>query len=228
VDQGEHDHDNVLVLLPELFIHLLTEHQSLKNEVLEEQKKQTVQMEQWEKTKKICFETHYHIKRWLYRDQLVVPNNPTMKQSILEIYHDYKTVGHPGIMRTLALVAKDYWWPNMMTFVKVYVQGCTVCQSTKSGTTWPKVPLVLIPAKQTHVPFGTITLDLITDLPKSNSYNSILTITNHNCSKAAIFIPYHKFINSEGITQCYTQHIFPHYRPPKRVISNWDPQFTSK
>jgi Integrase zinc binding domain len=129
-------------------------------------------------------------------------------------------VGHPGITRTLALVAKDYWWLNMLTFVKAYVQGCTVCQSTKSGTIRPKVPLVPIPPKQIHAPFGTIALDLITNLLKSKGYDSILAITDHDCSKAAIFIPYHKFIDSEGIAQCYAQHVFPHYRPLKRVISD--------
>jgi Integrase zinc binding domain len=122
-----------------------------------------------------------------------------MKWGILEMYHDHKTAGHPGITRTLALVAKDYWWLNMLAFVKVYIQGCSVCQSTKSGTMRPKVPLVPISPQQTHVPFGTITLDLITNLPESKGYDLILTITDHDCSKAAIFIPYHKSIDSKGI-----------------------------
>jgi hypothetical protein len=52
----------VLVLPPELFVRLLMEHQSLENKVLEEQKKQATQMEQWKETEKICFKTHYHIK----------------------------------------------------------------------------------------------------------------------------------------------------------------------
>jgi Integrase zinc binding domain len=228
VDQGEHDHDNVLVLPPELFMRLLTEHQSLENEVLEEQKKQAALMKQWEETEKIHFKTHYHIKRWLQGNRLVVPDNLTTKQSVLEMYHDHKTTGHPSITRTLTLIAKDYWWPKMVTFVKAYVQGYTVCQSTKSGTMRPKVPLVPIPPKQTHVPFGTIALDLITDLPVSKGYDSILTITDHNCSKAAIFIPCHKSIDSEGITCSYAQHVFPHYGPPKRVISDRDPRFASK
>jgi hypothetical protein len=144
------------------------------------------------------------------------------------MYHNHKTAEHPGITRTLVLVAKDYWWPNILTFVKAYVQGCAVCQSTKSGTTRPKVLLVPIPPRQTHVPFGTITLDLITDLSESDGYDLILTIMDHDCSKAAIFIPCHKSINSEGIAQCYAQHVFPHYRPLKRVISNRDPHFASK
>jgi Integrase zinc binding domain len=228
VDQREHNHDNILVLPPELFIHLLTKHQSLKNKVLEEQKKQVAQMKQWEETEKICFKTHYHIQWWLQGDQLVVPDNLTMKWSILEMYYNHKTTGHLGITRTLVLVAKDYWWPNMLAFMKAYVQGCSICQSTKSGTTRPKVPLIPIPSQQTHVPFSTIALDLIMDLPESEGYDSILTITDYNCSKATIFIPCHKFINSEGIAQCYAQHVFPHYGPLKRVISDQDPWFASK
>jgi hypothetical protein len=61
VDQGEHDHNNMLVLPPELFMCLLMEQQSLENEVLEEQEKWSTQMKQWEETKKIHFEKHYHI-----------------------------------------------------------------------------------------------------------------------------------------------------------------------
>jgi Integrase zinc binding domain len=37
------------------------------------------------------------------------------------MYHDHKTAGHPSITRTLVLIAKDYWWPKMATFVKAYV-----------------------------------------------------------------------------------------------------------
>jgi hypothetical protein len=61
VDQREHDHNNILVLPPELFVHLLTKHQLLENEVLEEQKKQAAQMEQLKETEKIHFETHHHL-----------------------------------------------------------------------------------------------------------------------------------------------------------------------
>jgi Integrase zinc binding domain len=94
----------------------------------------------------------------------MVPDNQTTKWSILEMYHNHKIAGYPEITHTVALVAKDYWWPNMLAFVKAYIQGCAVCQSTKSGMTRPKVPLVLILPKHTHTPFGMIALDLITVL----------------------------------------------------------------
>jgi len=39
------------------------------------------------------------------------------------------------------------------------------------------------------MPFETVALDFITKLPLSQGYDSILTVTDHDCTKAAIFIP---------------------------------------
>jgi hypothetical protein len=39
------------------------------------------------------------------------------------------------------------------------------------------------------MPFKTITLDFIVKLPVSQGFDSILTITDQGCMKAAIFIP---------------------------------------
>jgi transposase InsO family protein len=71
-------------------------------------------------------------------------------------------------------------------------------------------------------------LDLITDLPESQGYDCILTITDHDCSKAAIFAPCHKTIDSEGVAKLYAKEVFPHYGLPHRVISDRDPRFASK
>jgi hypothetical protein len=80
-----------------------------------------------------------------------------------------------------------------------------------------------ITPKEQAPPFATIALDLIMDLPLSQGYDSILTITNHDCSKAAVFIPCLKTITGEGIAQLYVQHIFLHFGAPQKVISDQDP-----
>jgi transposase InsO family protein len=50
---------------------------------------------------------------------------------------------------------------------------------------------------------------------------------DHNCLKASIFIPCKETIDSKGVAQLYTQHMVPHYRTPKKVISDRDTRFTS-
>jgi hypothetical protein len=37
-------------------------------------------------------------------------------------------------------------------------------------------------------PFQTVSIDLITDLPNSKGYDSILTVVDHGGSKAAVFL----------------------------------------
>jgi Integrase zinc binding domain len=154
--------------------------------------------------------------------------DPLLYKNILELYHDHPSAGHPGILKMLTMILADYWWPGVRDFVTKYVQGCAICQSTKSGTTRPKVPLMPITARQAAPPFSTIALDLITDLPLSNGHDSVLTITDHDCSKAAIFIPCSKTVDAEGIARLYAQNVFPHYGVPQKVISDRDPRFTAK
>jgi hypothetical protein len=52
-------------------------------------------------------------------------------------------------------------------------------------------------------------MDLITDLLRSDGYDSILTIVDQGCSKAAKFIPYNKTIDAEGVAQEYLHHLVP-------------------
>jgi len=70
-------------------------------------------------------------------------------------------------------------------------------------------------------------MDLITDLPKSQGFDSILTIVDQGCSKAAKFIPCTKTIDRTGIALKYLKHLVPWFGLPKRIISDRDPQFTS-
>jgi len=58
------------------------------------------------------------------------------------------------------------------------------------------------------MPFETIALDFITKLPTSQGYDSILTVTDHNCTKAVVFIPCKESIMAEETVGLIIQHIF--------------------
>jgi hypothetical protein len=38
----------------------------------------------------------------------------TLRRGVISLFHDHKASGHPGITKTLQLVAPYYWWPNML------------------------------------------------------------------------------------------------------------------
>jgi hypothetical protein len=107
-----------------------------------------------------------------------------------------------------------------------YIKGCALCQSRKNNPTNPKPPLFPILSDTYTLPFESIALDFITKLPNSQMYDTILTITD-TFSKASIFIPCNKTIDSEKTALLYTTYVLPHYRLPSRIISDRDPRFTS-
>ena len=109
-----------------------------------------------------------------------------------------------------------------------YVKGCAECQRHKVNNRPTKAPLQPIYPKAEAMPFETIALDFITKLPVSQGYDSILTITDHDCTKAAIFIPCNEEINAEGTAALYLKHVFTYFGLPTKVISDRDPRFASK
>jgi len=78
------------------------------------------------------------------------------------------------------------------------------------------------------MPFKTIALDFITKLPISQGYNSILTVTDHDCTKATIFIPCKESMMAEEVAGLIVQHVFPRFGLPSKFISDRDPKFASK
>jgi hypothetical protein len=90
-----------------------------------------------------------------------------------------------------------------------------------------KTPLYHIPGDPSEHPFNMIAMDLITQLPPSNGYNTILTIVDQGCSHAALFLPCSMTIMGKGIAKLYLQNVFPWFGVPSKMISDRDPRFTS-
>jgi hypothetical protein len=161
-------------------------------------------------------------------NKLVVPDNNELKWGVISLFHDSTTAGHPGTLRMKLAIEKDFWWPTLLVNVKTYVQGCATCQSTKPRTNHMKPPYYPIAPEHHQTPFGTIALDFITKLPTSEENDTILTITDYDCSKAALFFAYRETITVEEVAELYAKHVFPHYGIPRKVISDRDPRFTGQ
>jgi hypothetical protein len=70
-------------------------------------------------------------------------------------------------------------------------------------------------------------MDLITGLPKHKGKDAILTIVDHGCSRAAIFLPCSTTITGPEIAQLYMDYVYRWFGLPTKVISDRDPRFTS-
>ena len=151
-----------------------------------------------------------------------------LKRGVITLFHNSPTTGHPGITKTTEAINTNYWWPGMRNDVTEYIKGCATCQMTKTNTNPNRPTIFPITPEPNAQPFETVAMDLITDLLESNGYNTILTVTDHDCSKAVFFIPCTKTVDAEGIAQLYTTHIISYYGVSKKVISDQDPQFTAQ
>src|ERR1700761_7763152 len=111
--------------------------------------------------------------------------------------------------------------------IEQYVKGCGACQANKINTR-PLKPAMIPITPEHSLPFQTVAMDFITKLPKSGKYDMILTITDHDCSKAAIFVPCQETVTAEEVVAIYLRHVYKQYGVPKKIISDRDTRFTSK
>jgi hypothetical protein len=115
----------------------------------------------------------------------------------------------------------------METFIQKYIKGCTLCQQMKSNTHPSTLPFTPIPSSVTR-PFSQISIDLITNLPESGGFDSVMVMVDHGLMKGVILSPCKKTITSEGITQLFFKKVFLRFGLYNRIISDRGPQFASK
>ena len=173
----------------------------------------------------------YHRKKirgeWWKDQKKVITQDLDKWRKIIWAYHNLPAYGHLGISRTRHLISKYYWWPTMGKEVYQYVRGCAQCQKNKVNTQAKKAPLNPITPIENALPFQTIAMGFIVKLPPSEGYNSILTITDHDCTKMILTIPCQEVINAEGVANLYLQQVFPCFGLPSKVISDRDPGFVN-
>jgi len=153
--------------------------------------------------------------------------NEEEKRSIMTLVHDHASAGHPGRDETIRKAKQHAQWEGMNQWIADYVKGCAVCQQNKILTHRQKTPAFGITTEQNTLPFQRVAMDLITGLPVHNGKDAILTIVDHGCSRAAVFLPCSTTITGPGIAQLYMDNVYRWFGLPTKVISDRDPRFTS-
>ena len=71
-------------------------------------------------------------------------------------------------------------------------------------------------------------MDLITDLPRIDRYDSILVIVDQGLLKGVILLPCDKGITSEDMAKLLLENLYKRFGLPDKIISDRGPQFASK
>ena len=107
-----------------------------------------------------------------------------------------------------------------------YVEGCAICQQNKPNTHPTIPPLTSVHSVTTH-PFQQVSCDLITDLPLSAGFDSLLAMVDHGLTKGLILCPTKKTITAEGVITLFFHKVFLYFGLYDKIISDRGLQFTS-
>jgi hypothetical protein len=138
---GQGDNDTLTLLAPELFwIHALAgvrlegdecnilqevQH-SLKDDVKEEsvakaarelwkdKGRGTVKSAEWSESDGLL----------MFCGKIYVPKARELRHCIIEQHHDTHIARHAGHSKTLELISRNYWWPQMSHYISTYVKTC--------------------------------------------------------------------------------------------------------
>ncbi|MBW0495300.1 hypothetical protein O181_035015 [Austropuccinia psidii MF-1] len=105
----------------------------------------------------------------LFKDQVVVPNYPTVQLSILQRLHDSPLSGHPGQEKTLKRIKQDFHWSVMTQFIKDYASSCQ--QFSRNKDIHHKKFGLLKPLPIPDGPWICLSMDFITQLPLSSYFD---------------------------------------------------------
>ncbi|KAB5589419.1 Retrotransposable element Tf2 [Ceratobasidium theobromae] len=158
-----------------------------------------------------------------YKGRVVVPQNQHIHNLILRESHDHPLAGHQGQARTLEMISRQYWWPNMTKEVNQYVETCEQCQRSKGA----KQHVALKPLEIPGGPWEWITYDMIVKLPKSRGFDSILVVVNR-FSKMAHFLPCNESMSAEEVADIFLREVWKLHGTPKITTSDRGSSFTSR
>jgi hypothetical protein len=67
----------------------------------------------------------------MFRGKIYVPNDRDLQHRIIKQHHDTCIAGHAGCFKTLKLVSRNYWWPQMSRYIGIYIKHYDLCNQTK-------------------------------------------------------------------------------------------------
>jgi len=146
-DNRASDNKDVVLLQPELIavqaleeLHLEGPEWDMLREIRQENQKgdqeepiAKVARELWQASNKTVHSAEWSEDNGVlrFRGKIYILWNSDLWRRIVLLYHNTKVAGHPGRWKTLELVSRNYWWPQMSRYIGQYVSTYDLCLRTK-------------------------------------------------------------------------------------------------
>ena len=145
------------------------------------------------------------------------------KNRILRENHDDPVAGHLGVAKTLAKLAKCYYWPGMFREATRYVRACINCQKHKVQQV---APAGKMHATNVDQPWEMVSVDLVGPLPRSNNGNTMLLVMQDRLTK---WIELRALRKATGVAigRALQEQVILRFGCPRAIVSDNGRQFIS-
>jgi hypothetical protein len=163
--------------------------------------------------------------RLYYKQRLYIPNDRTLKTRILHECHDAALAGHLGRDKTIEQVKRRFYWPKMDADIEPYVTSCDACQRNKPShqATMGLMQPLPIPDR----PWQQVSMDLITQLPRSRSGNDAIVVFVDKLTKMVHYAATTTTVTAPQLADIFMREIVRLHGVPESILSDRDPRFTA-
>ena len=159
-----------------------------------------------------------------YQGKIWIPNDEGMRTTLIAKHQEPPQVGHGGTAKTTELISQQYYWPKIRKDIKRLIKNCDTCQTTKVVRHAPNGLLESNEAPDRL--WKSISVDFMTDLPKSDGYDTILVVIDR-LTKMSHFIPCSKDLDTEQFANLFMKEIVRLHGLPPNIITDRGTLFTS-
>ena len=161
----------------------------------------------------------------LKEGKVYMPKDEELRAEVIWLHHDVPAAEHGGRWKTVELVTRNYWWPEVTRDVGKYVKGCNLCQRMKNKMEEPAGKLKLSEVLQktwTH-----LTVDFITKLLVIAGKDPILVVCDR-LSKMTYFVATTEGTLVEGLARLLQDNVWKLHWLPESVVLDRGPQFAAE
>jgi len=158
-----------------------------------------------------------------YQGKIWISTDEGIRTTLIAKHHEPPQAGHGGTAKTTELISRRYYWPKIREDIKRFMKNCDTCQRTKVVR---HAPYGLLQSNEAlDRPWKSIAMDFITDLPKSEEYDTILVVIDR-LTKMSHFVPCSKDLDARQFANLFMKEIVTLHGLPHNIITDRGTLFT--
>ncbi|KAL3701254.1 hypothetical protein R1sor_019276 [Riccia sorocarpa] len=154
-----------------------------------------------------------------------IPQEVSLRHTILAECHDSAVAGHVGIEKTLETLQRIFYWPKMKEDTATYVRSCRECQQIKATNQSPAGLLQPLPIPSKR--WEHVSMDLVCELPMTKTGFDSIVVFVDKLSKMIHLCPTRKDVSAPELAQLYLRTVVRHHGLSQVIITDRGTQFTS-